>query len=565
MGYDCTLHLIDEKAIREEFIPKLLGQSRQKTALERVYEDEAPKHWQTARRALAAKDPDAAAALVCQLAVMFSACSLPHQYQRGFALSLWFKPGKGRRPELPEDLMFSPEPLFADVVKKYPRLKRRFPTWFMENYSTGVFIPSEHVPRALAWAEKRIAKFNKGEQRQYKGLLGILRAAADQGYAYWEATDLAVPMAGRFPGDPSLMLAKYLGNEPAAPAATVEETPVTGHLRAFDAERVGTWLVSGDTDPFVTSFWDLSQWPPKLKYSLDEFAKCAAQARDGRWLLLSETEVDAKPRVFRPRLFKALNRACAGDIPVAPRSAELYFDGCGFVGERLVVFLRPHHSAKPGDLLQPPLWLEGDQWKPVPGLAAVKARRSPLGSGVENLQVGVVNLADGQDVLIWNGNGYELKGQRFRQTFTMESKWTYIFTGVPAGKDGFFYLSANSQLFEVHRGAKPIAHAPQWKIITEIGPGPAGSVLVREGNNPDGDLGKLYFPADGTFIHLEPSLFDDNDHGSIYWSEQADRFIMPRNDRFLAIRTAAILALPRHPVGNKPAGKKPVGKGRKGK
>jgi hypothetical protein len=36
---------------------------------------------------------------------------------------------------------FSLEPLFAQVVAKYPGLEGRFPEWFTGNYSTGVFIP----------------------------------------------------------------------------------------------------------------------------------------------------------------------------------------------------------------------------------------------------------------------------------------------------------------------------------------------------------------------------------------------------------------------------------------
>ena len=85
MGYDCTLHLVDEKAIRDVFVPKLLGLSKSKTALDRVLKN-AAKLWGEVRKGLAGRDPDEAAALVCRLAVTFSACSLPHQYERGFAL-----------------------------------------------------------------------------------------------------------------------------------------------------------------------------------------------------------------------------------------------------------------------------------------------------------------------------------------------------------------------------------------------------------------------------------------------------------------------------------------------
>jgi hypothetical protein len=41
MGYDCTFHLVDERAIRAEFVPKLLGRTRKKTPLEKVLKNAA--------------------------------------------------------------------------------------------------------------------------------------------------------------------------------------------------------------------------------------------------------------------------------------------------------------------------------------------------------------------------------------------------------------------------------------------------------------------------------------------------------------------------------------------
>jgi hypothetical protein len=149
MGYDCTLHLIDEKAIREEFVPRLLGKSRKKTALDRVV-DNADELWSSVRTALDGNDADEAASLICQLAIKFSACSLPHQFERGFALSLWEGLDDETAVKYPHKFAFSPEPLFADVVKEYPKLHGHFPTWFTSNYSTGVFIPSKEVSAVLA-------------------------------------------------------------------------------------------------------------------------------------------------------------------------------------------------------------------------------------------------------------------------------------------------------------------------------------------------------------------------------------------------------------------------------
>ncbi len=544
MGYDCTLHLVDEKAIREDFVPRLLGRSRKRTALDRVMRN-AAKLWATARKALEGDDPGEAASVLCQLAVMFSACSLPHQYERGLALCLWQAQEKDIAVDYPSEFAFSPEPLFTAVVGQYPRLHGRFPTWFSGNYSTGVFIPSDRVPEVLAWVEGRVAAFAKGDRRQFKGLLGVLRAAADRRLAYWEATDLAVPMADEFPGDPGLMIARYLGNEPGSPGRQVKEAPLAGNFNILNHPILDGWLVSGDFSPFETNFWDLSVWPPRLAHTLPEFAPGLDRSRDGRWLLFSETDPHAKPRSFRPRLFSDLGKRPVGVFPVLVDGTELSVRDGGFVGDRLLVFRDRPHSAAVGDRLPPPLWLEGKDWKPAPGLPHAEARKSALPTLVQNPVVGLARLADGGDVVVWDGDGYELRGKRFQKTFSLGAKTSYRdWTSAPAGTDGFFYLSAN-RLFEIHRHGAATAHVRRWKYIMYVRPGPAGGILLHEGGSKDGDVAKLYFPADGTFIHIEPELFDDKDYPFITWSAPADRFIVLAG-KFLAVPTAAVLSLPRY-------------------
>jgi len=544
MGFDCTLHLVDEKAIREEFVPRLLGESQEETELDRVAED-AAELWETMRKALEEDDPEAAASLLCQLALKFSACSLPHQYERGFALSLWANQEEDIAVEYPGEFAFSPELLFARVVQKYPKLHGHFPMWFTGNWSTGVFIPSNRVPEVLAWIEKKINKFSKGDQRHFKGLLGILRAATDNKLAYWEATDLAFPMASQFPGDPNLMMARYLHNEPGIPGRQLEEAPVTEHFHYYDRDLADQWLVTSNVSPFETSFWDMSVWPPGHSFTVPEYAPYRAFSHDGQWLLFSEMDPKATPRNFRPRLFSNLSKKCDGEFPVVVDGKELSIRNGGFIGSKLLVFREPDWQPKVGDSLAPPLWLNDGQWQPAPGLAAVPAQSSVLEGFIDKPVAAIVRLADGTELLIWDGDGYELNGSHFEKTFAMRAKkpertWTHVVSGT----DGFFYLS-NRLLFEVHRGNEPTPHASRWKNIMYVRPGPGGGILLQEGTNKDGDIAKLYFPATDTFIHIEPELFDDKDYAFIHWSEKADRFVVAC-DRFLAVRTATVLSLPRY-------------------
>ena len=285
-------------------------------------------------------------------------------------------------------------------------------------------------------------------------------------------------------------------------------------------------------DPFVTNFWDMSVWPPRLVYSLPEFASHLDYSqRDGRWLLFSETNADASPRTFCPRLFSDLSGKVDGEFPLLVKGAGFWArlfskqsklepqsvrDG-GFVGNRPVVYPDPQSNLKVGDVVPCPLWLEGKSWKPLAGLPAVLAGPSALPGWVETPVTGIIHLADGSDVLLWDGDGYELIGDQFEKQFIMRAKssqadWTYAC----AGPDGFFYLSRR-RLFEIHRNGTAVSHVNKWSNIMSIGTGPDGSLLLKEGNNDDGDVAKLYFPMDGTYIHIEPELFDDKDYPCIYW------------------------------------------------
>src|SRR5262249_59166111 len=107
-------------------------------------------------------------------------------------------------------------------------------------------------------------------------------------------------------------------------------------------------------------------------------------------------------------------------------------------------------------------WIQdGKRMKPAPGLPKHKVRESRY--GIAWIVRGIARLADGSEVLIWEGDGYEWDGKKFRRTFRLGIKDANHFDTAltaPAGDDGFFYLS-NRRLFEIHRRKKPTRHAPK--------------------------------------------------------------------------------------------------------
>ena len=67
-------------------------------------------------------------------------------------------------------------------------------------------------------------------------------------------------------------------------------------------------------------------------------------------------------------------------------------------------------------------------------------------------------------------------------------------------------------------------------------PGPENGILLKEGDNPDGDVGKLYFPATETFIHIAPEIFGDEDrYDFLVWSEKGRRIIVSDYSDLVAV------------------------------
>ena len=542
MGYDCTFHLIDEQALRERFVPKLLGRSGEETDFDRVVEN-ADQLWNEVRQGLQGEDVERACKMIAQLAVMFSSCSLPFHYERGFALSLWDRQDAAIAVDFPFSLSSSPQPLFVDIVEVHPDLDGHFPDWFTGNYCTGVYLQANAVPAALEFVEAKVAGFKKSDRRLFKGLLYILKSAVERGLAFWEATNLAIPIEGVYPGDPRLMTAAHLSNLPGQSNPGLERAPAESalSLRPFVS---GVHVISSDSRPFETTAWDLSAWPPRIELSLPHYSISVAKNTLNHWLLNSERDPEARPRNFRPYLFDPTLSAKPIELPPLPPDASgapLHIESCGLVDGRSLLI--PEFD---GDATSPPLWLEDPEWRVAPGFdnTTVAPRHRVEQDDAELVEgegaMGFVQLPEGT-VVIWQGDGYELNDRGFELSFALGALTSHVeWTSVAKGSDRFFYLS-NRRLFEARRGQKPERHLPELSNIMYVRPGPRGSLLLIEGDNDEGDTAKLYFPDEARLLSVAPEVFDDREYPFIYWSEEADRFIVSYGAEFLALSTDAAL------------------------
>lgn len=545
MGYDCTFHLVDEKAIREEFVPKLLGLSSAKTRFDNVRED-AEELWSTVKRALTdgvdsegdSIDEETVASLICQLALIYSSCSLPHHYERGLAFSLW--PEDDDIDEFPEEFAHSPEPLFAQVVQQYPDLKDNFPTWFSGNYSTGVYIPANRVSVVRQWLEEQLQALKKGPRRLFRGFLNILKFAEEKGYAYWEATDLAIPIMGRTPGDESLMTADYLKNVPGAPPS--EKFSLPGNF-----ERRGGYRdvhVLSRALPDSTFIVDLSQWPPQCHTRNDEFAWRADHGTNGKWLLMSR--VGAKQGHVTPvrgRVLIDLHKEPESIFDVVEKGSTIEVND-GFLVSGRVVLVPETDGLQVGTEVFARVQ-DGSEMQKAAGLPPHKVRKERFSNA--RIARDVARLTDHKEVLLWDGNGFEWDGARFNITFQIGVTDGYEgLSAVAIKDDGFFFLK-DRQLFEIYRGKSPKPHLPELTNIMHAMPGPQDGILLMEGDNEDGDIGKLYFPDSETFIHIEPELLGDQEiYDFLCWSRPANRIIASDRQHLYAVSVDTVLALPRY-------------------
>lgn len=478
MGYDCTFHLIDEKLIREELVPALLGRRDRPKDLDEHYDD-ADGIWAKVTASLQDGAHDAAD-MVCQLAVMLASCRYPHTAQRGLAFSLWY-----HQERISEDPPYgSPEPLFAALVEARPLLKHRFPTAFVSNYTTGIYYAPDRVPEVLEWLQKHLAKLDKGDREDYLPMVRALRTAARLGLGVWEATDLSVVQTH----------AELLEEDDPRPKGLSVHGLPSYMFPSIPWRGCDAMVLSFD---FETQLVDLSSFPPKLERRTEERAIAVARSAAGRWAFLSTPAV--KDRKFDLRLADSFT---GPDVTVSVSHLSLDHEAA-FVGDRAILF--PSRVSVTNELLAHPISTDGAELRVEKDLPpAVGFGEGPLGP---SFVFGSVRLGDGADVLIWDGNGWEREGNGWVKTFSLNAMPSHVeWTCVPVGDEGFYYLS-DRMLFEVHRGKEPVRHLPTITNIMQIEAGPGGGLLLNQGQNKHGDVAKLYFPWEGRYAGLDAAAF----------------------------------------------------------
>ena len=169
--------------------------------------------------------------------------------------------------------------------------------------------------------------------------------------------------------------------------------------------------------------------------------------------------------------------------------------------------------------------LQGDELLPADDLPAEQGIASKISVRFTH---GKATLQDGTQILIWDGDGYELQNGRFQRTWKLRADASSEWFSVPASDQGFFYLSER-KIYLAQRGEAPRHMLPDAENVMSMTPGPEGSVLLRMGYNKKNLLYRIWFPHDGSYIPLRRVDFDAPHYASHMvpqWSETTGHFFM---------------------------------------
>jgi hypothetical protein len=523
VGFDCTLHVVDENALAR-FVDRFLGRASARSPFDDAFPNAAELVEKT-KQILLGDDPQLAGRTLGELAMLYVSAEGPHAYSRGVSLSLWHEASMGA--PMPPDGLGSVEELLGPIVDAYPAIRDRVRRFFDQNYCVGPFVRAVDVPGVLAYVEKVLAAMVPGDRRPYQVLARVLRAAAARGMAYWEATDLGVGQAheewleAEVPEGSSLVLA------PSA-ASLSRPTAQSGDLFVM-------------YEGFDTHIVDLSSFPPTSRV-IPGFRTIAAGFTPwGTLLMRAATDSTRRPLAF------SLFEVGSADGAPRPLAIPLPWD-LGFAlpyRDRVLLFpnrkvLKEHPDARP-------LALRDGRLTPL-DLPPAKGRQKPAGL---ELACDAVPFGDGSMLVVWDGAPYRLDGDAVMPLGggELETRSPYPQNAVAVSDDAIVGMFGQTPVRISRDGARQ-------SILPQIGAlaivrGPGNALILQQPDNVEGDALKIWWPRTREMTSIQPHVFavDDNPSFVAFASGpgQLVAYYMHDKHAWRALPWDAIAAIPRMP------------------
>jgi hypothetical protein len=503
MGFDCSLHVVDEASLLR-FANRFLGGGKD-TAFDRAYDDADELVAKT--KQLIGDDPAGGGRALGELALMFTSAETPHAYCRGFALSLWDDEAMGAA--IPHVLLGSVEELLGDVIARYPAVARRVPRFFDQNYCVGPFVRAHNVPALLAFVERTLEAMVPGDRKPYLALRTVLRVAAERKMAYWEGTDLGVVNAN----------ADWL-EPPPARGVRVEASPLARHVKPL--ARSGTRMLVHNH--FVLHDVDVATFPPRVVTHEGVQVTSAAFLHDGRIVVRAATDPNQRPYKFE--LYELVGSELRElDLGLSHAIGQVRAASDG-------ALLFPEAFAKNLAELVPVLW------RPGAGIERIAAP-APENRGYD-FEVDAVPFDTRSQLVIWDGKPYRWDGgplAPFGEPLgTLEDACTL--------GDGSIVGTFERQVLRIDRDGKRTKLVP-FENVMNLAVGPDEALVLHEGDNPEADMFKLLWPGTREIAHVQPEQFGVDDLDLFYYDAPRAQLVIARDHAWRAVPWATLAALPR--------------------
>jgi hypothetical protein len=314
-------------------------------------------------------------------------------------------------------------------------------------------------------------------------------------------------------------------------------SPSGGPASTWWRGRFGDWLVVDRGIPSADAVAiDLSSWPPSIE-PLGDFTRVCDVTRDGEWLRCADGVALHAPGSPGPLRLSAPLPPHEGN-GIALQSAHVIGDQVIAIGTR-----PPAPYASRGSPL--PFRLEDDRFVLATDLPPAEGHEGPSPSREPCFVHGKAVLGDGSEVLIWDGDGYELSAGRFVRAFDLDCRDSFAdWSSVPAVGDAFWYLSDRC-VHEARRHSKPTPVARDVENVMSLAIGPAGALVLRQGMNKKNLVGCLWFPAERSYVPLRKKDLGARFEGAAYSEITRRLYVMFSSGTFATIPEETLLGLKR--------------------
>jgi hypothetical protein len=503
--WDCTLHVVDRASLAR-FSARFLRGMYRGAAFDREYDADAMIG---SVKQLIATDPEIGARALGELALLYVSTETPHAYCRGFALSLW--DDAVMHAALPKKWLGSVENHLVDIVAAYPRIAGRVPRAFDRNGCVGPLVSARDVPALLAHVEKALDAMAPGDRVRYRPLWEVLRVAAARGLAYWEGTDIDVIQTDE----------SWLAPVRRSRVVTAPSPLTSAHARplALSGDRM---LVG---EHFVLHELDTASFPPGVVTHDDMQVTAAAFTPWGTEFVRMVTDREVRP--FKFGYFELPDRRpLAIDPEFAVGLARPTRDG-------VLLFPLPTTQRRAGArpvVLRPPDVLEP--------LALPEA-------SAERIECEAIAFGDGSLLVVWDGVPYRWDGGGPPESLggTLEAPEDPC-AGV-ALSDGSIVGGFGRKLVRIDRDGRRDTVLPLDNVMA-VARGPADTLIISEGDNPEGDALKLWWPATRELTHVQPKLLELDDRPMfVYFDARAQLVVAARPRMWHALAWSELDAMRR--------------------